>query len=97
MKEPSELLITNEKRCTNQPVYNAILLGRNFKENEAELIITHETLHIVIFELEDIYTYNTFDNVVIPYTRKFGECIEGFGRDECLKGVVKTSKKKRRF
>lgn len=97
MKEPSELLITNEKRCTNQPVYNTILLGGNFKENEAELIITHETLHIVIFELEDIYAYNTFDKAVISYTQKFGENIEGFSEDECLKGIAKSQRKREDF
>lgn len=96
VKEPSELLITGQRGCaTNQPTFNAILLGRDFKEDEAELIITHETLHIVILELEgDIFAYNTFDNAVVMFTQKFGENIEGFSQDECLKGNKPKHKKR---
>lgn len=98
MKEPSELLITGQKGyATNQPTYNAILLGKDFREDEAELVITHETLHIVIFELEDIYAYNTFDKAVVLYTQEFGENIEGFSEDECLMGITKSQRKREDF
>lgn len=94
MKEPCELFITGQKGyATNQPTYNTILLGKDFKEDEAELVITHETLHIVIFELEDIFAYNTLDKAVILYAQKFGENIEGFSEYECLKGVAKCQRK----
>jgi Zn-dependent peptidase ImmA (M78 family) len=96
MQEPYELLITGQKGyASNQPVYNLILLGKDFKEDEAELVITHEILHILISKL-DIFAYNTFDNAVISYTQKFRENIEGFNQDECLKGIAKCQRKKRK-
>lgn len=61
---------------------NSIFLGRDFKEDEAELCLTHETLHIIIFELEGIMAYNYFDRIVRLYSKKFSENIEGFSKLE---------------
>jgi hypothetical protein len=85
VKEPSELIITGQKGyASTNPVLNLIFLGRDFKEDEAELCLTHETLHIVVFELEGMMAYNLFDRIVIFYSMEFGENIEGFNKSECF-------------
>lgn len=79
MEEPSRLIINGQKGyASSNPILNVIYLGRDFKEDEAELCLTHETLHIVICEVDGIMAYNLFDRVVILYSRRFRENLEGF-------------------
>lgn len=85
MKEPFELIITGRKGyARSNPMLNLIFLGRDFKEDEAELCLTHETLHIIVFELEGMMAYNLLDRIVRLYSKKFGENIEGFSKSECF-------------
>jgi len=79
LKEQSELIIDGHRgMARSKPMLNVILLGREFKEDEAERCLTHETLHILVFELEGIFAYKELDKATRLFYGKFEEDIEGF-------------------
>ena len=79
LKGSSELIMDGHKGMAKcNPMLNLIYLGRNFKEDEAEHCLTHETLHILVFELEGTFAYKDLDKATKLFYGKFGENIEGF-------------------